>query len=67
MVRSWLFLGALAGIGTVTKHLVVNRKRLRARSMKLLVWLKGVCKVVGKLGILKRKLRERYALRVRKM
>ncbi|OMJ77711.1 hypothetical protein SteCoe_22614 [Stentor coeruleus] len=60
---SWILLNIGIGTVTVLRTLIKNRKKLRARSIKLLLWFKQVCTCIGKIVILRKKMKYLKAVR----
>ncbi|OMJ88953.1 hypothetical protein SteCoe_8960 [Stentor coeruleus] len=62
---SWIIISIGVGIGNTIRNLIKNRKKLRVRSLKLLLWLKQICRCIGKIVLLKKKYK--YTRSVRKI
>lgn len=62
---SWMSLYSLIGSSYVIVTLLKNRVKLRKRSLFKLLWLKQVCRCIGKIRLILRKIRINLKLKVK--
>lgn len=62
LARIWGVLTELGGISFCMKKIIQNRKRLKLRNSKRIMWIRSLCRAVGKIRILLRKIRAKRSI-----